>query len=112
MALGVTKPLVNVKVPFTVASTDPLKLTPVLLLMVRLLKVELEVPIICCALAPVNCIVLVDGVNVPLFSQFPLTEEVKVDAFKVVPEPIVILLLMVVIPRRVLVPLPLVFIAP
>ena len=56
--------------------------------------------------------VLVDGVNVPLFPQSPLMADVKDAAFKVVPEPIVILLLMVVIPRRVLVPLPLVFIAP
>ena len=56
--------------------------------------------------------VLVEAVTVPLFTQFPLTDEVKVAAFKVVPEPIVILLLMVVAPRNVFVPLPLVVIAP
>ena len=56
--------------------------------------------------------VLVEAVTVPLFTQFPLTDEVKVAAFNVVPEPIVILLLMVVPPKNVFVPLPLVVIAP
>ena len=112
MVLGVTNPLVSVKVPFTVASTVPLKVTPELLFTVKLLNVVATDPKICCALVPVNCMVLVDGVKVPLLTQFPLMAWVKILAFKVVPNPIVTALFIVVPPSNVFVPLPLVVSAP
>src|SRR5438067_1131829 len=78
-------PLVSVSAVATVVLVDPLRVTPLELLTIRVLKVVAAEPAMFSPEEPLKVAVLVAWVNVPLLVKFPLKVWVKVAAANVVP---------------------------
>ena len=74
-------------VPLTLKFTDGV-IVPFAFVILRLLKLVVELPLIFCVAVPFNVIVLVDGVYVPELLQSPLNKCVNVEPLNVVPLPI------------------------
>jgi hypothetical protein len=84
---NVILPEVNVNVPFT--CIELFNVSPVELLIVKLLNVVGLDPPIFCALVPLKITVELLELNVPLLTRFPLTCSVAfIDKLKIDPEPI------------------------